>query len=356
MERGHIFILGLLGGLGVASSDAYVSSLPYLRSLYSVSPEILNSTITAYFISMAFSCLSFSHIHSYIPARRCFIIAVSVFMLASLLIPLYPSEEILLLGRIFQGLSFGIIQPLIISHIRTVGKDENLGKNMSIFSIGAEALAICTPFVGALLFSFLTWNSPFFYICFLTAFLFYLSVGFINENEKIGFRTSTLRSMKEILKNRNFLRFNFASFFMIGLAWLLISISSYEMRNPILHGVCYSVFSIFYALGSILHEKGYFSEQKILQLFPFLIIFIGILMILAFLQENKVLFILPFISFGLLSGLFYGLSVERSFSGVNNEDTSHASSLFTFSRLISSAIFIQLSSFLYFNLKMGFFC
>lgn len=354
MERGHIFILGLVGGLGVASSDAYVSSLPFLKSLYSVSPELLNFTITAYFVSMALSCLLFSHIHSYVPAKKCYIAAILTFILASLFIALYPSEEMLITGRIIQGFSFGIIQPLIISHIRTVGKDENLGKNMSMYSFAAEIVSTCTPIVGALLFSFLTWNSPFLFISCLTAFLFYLSYGLISEKEKIGYRESTIRSMTEILKDRGFIRYNFLSFFMIGLAWALITISSYEINNPIVHGICYSAFCGLYGLGNLIHERGYISDQKFLRFFPFLIIMIGIVIIAGFFLESKILVILPFVLFGLLSGLFYGISVERSFMGILKKDTSHASSLFSFSRLISSAIFIQLSAFLYFNLKMGF--
>lgn len=351
MKRSHLIIFGLVGGLGVASSDVYISSLPYLTSQYSVSPESLNFTITAYFIATAISCLLFSHIHSYISAKKCYVITILTFVSASLLIALHPSEKILILGRVIQGLCFGIIQPLLISHIRMVGKEDNLGKNMSLYSLGAEAVSTCAPLIGALLFSFLTWNSPFLFLALLVLTLFYVSSGLIFEEEKLSFRESTLYCMIEILKDKNFFKYNFLSFLMIGLAWGIVTITPYEFNNPILHGASYSVFCALYGFGNFALEREYISSHKFLQFFPFLISLMGAAAILGFVLESNSLLIFSFIFFGLLSGLFFGLSIERAFQGISKKDSSHASSLFMFSRLISSAIFIQLSSFLYFNVK-----
>lgn len=358
MKRRDLFIFGMVGGLGVVSSDVYVSSLPYLRSFYSVSPELLNLTISLYFFSTAISSLLFSHINAYIPTKICYSSSLFLFILASILISLYPSEEILLSGRIIQGISFGIIQPLLIAHIRSFGEEKNLGKNMSMYSFSAEILSTGIPLIGALLFSFLTWNSPFLFVSFLGIILFYASYKLIQDKEKLHFtfQKSAISSLIKISKDRDFIKYNCLSFLMIGLGWALITTSSYELDNPILHGIFYSVYSGLYALGSLAFERGYVSDLKFLRAFPFLVLFAGVFSFLGLFLENNILLIFPLLLFGIISGIFYGLSIQGAFKNINEHDTSHASSLITFSRLIGSGVFIQLSSILYFNQKTMFFC
>ena len=99
--------------------------------------------------------------------RGSIVIALVIFTAGSVLGGLAPDEDVLILARVIQGASAGIVQPLAMVIIFRVFPPEKRGAAMGIFGIGVVLAPALGPWVGGLLMDSFNWR-----------YVFYLGVPF----------------------------------------------------------------------------------------------------------------------------------------------------------------------------------
>lgn len=93
--------------------------------------------------------------------RNTFLIAATVFALASLLGQLAPTFEGVVAARVIQGAATGVLQPLSLSVIYTVFPVQERGKALGFFGIGVMLGPALGPIYGGLIIDLLDWRYVF---------------------------------------------------------------------------------------------------------------------------------------------------------------------------------------------------
>ena len=95
------------------------------------------------------------------PTRKLFIAGVSVFAIGSLFAAFAPFFGVLLLGRIFQAASTGVVMPMVFTVILLVFPREKRGSAMGIVSLVIGFAPAVGPSVSGLLVESIGWRSLF---------------------------------------------------------------------------------------------------------------------------------------------------------------------------------------------------
>lgn len=94
--------------------------------------------------------------------RATYLMAVGVFVVASVIGGLAPSEGVLILARVLQGAAAGILQPLAMQVIFQVFPPERRGSAMGIYGIGVVLAPALGPTLGGILVDSYSWRYVFF--------------------------------------------------------------------------------------------------------------------------------------------------------------------------------------------------
>jgi EmrB/QacA subfamily drug resistance transporter len=94
--------------------------------------------------------------------RATFMLAVTVFIFASLMGGMAPTEGVLILARVLQGGAAGILQPLAMQTIFQVFPPEKRGSAMGIYGIGVVLAPALGPTLGGIMVDSFNWRYVFF--------------------------------------------------------------------------------------------------------------------------------------------------------------------------------------------------
>src|SRR3546814_135110 len=94
--------------------------------------------------------------------RATFMLAVTVFIVASVIGGLAPAEGVLILARVLQGGAAGILQPLAMQVIFQVFPPEKRGSAMGIYGIGVVLAPALGPTLGGIMVDSFSWRYVFF--------------------------------------------------------------------------------------------------------------------------------------------------------------------------------------------------
>jgi DHA2 family multidrug resistance protein len=94
--------------------------------------------------------------------KKFFLLCVATFGISAAVCGMAPSFEVMIIGRIFQGLGGGCIIPLSQAILLESYPKEEHGKAMAIFSSGITIAPIIGPIVGGWLTTNYSWNYVFF--------------------------------------------------------------------------------------------------------------------------------------------------------------------------------------------------
>lgn len=355
MKKTDMYLLGLVGGLGIASNDIYVSNLPQLSKLFTTHPWLTNLTLTGYFVATAVSSIIYALMPYKFSKRNLFVNSLLFFIFATLFISFASSSIQLVIGRIMQGMAFGIIQPCIISAIKEKSQG-CVSSSMASYSLASEILSIVIPVIGAVSFTYVSWNSPFIFLAVLSAVFLYYAKDLVTPSKGEG-RDDLSLPLNELkfYNDMNFHKFNLLSFLMNGIGWALIIISTYIFDDSLNHGYFYAFYGAVYVLGCYICEQQIINKQQIIAFFPLISLIIGLITLCGLIFDMKVVFSIGMLLFGHLSGIVYGPIFDCALKNARGKQINLASSLLVFTRLVSSGVYISLASYLFFKSSYLFF-
>lgn len=137
-------------------------ALPQMQGALGATSDTITWVLTAYTMAEAIFIPLTSFFSSKLGERRLLLVAVSGFMVSSILCGQAQSIEAMVLFRVIQGMFGAVVIPLSQSLLISVFPPEERGKAMSIFSIGILLGPILGPTLGGLITQNMDWRWVFY--------------------------------------------------------------------------------------------------------------------------------------------------------------------------------------------------
>jgi MFS transporter, DHA2 family, multidrug resistance protein len=137
-------------------------SLPHIAGNLSASIEESTWALTSYLAANAIILPITGWLANYFGRRRLLLLSVAGFPLASLLCGLATSLPILVLWRIVQGTTGGVMQPLSQAIMLEVFEPKDRGKAMAFFGLGVVVAPVLGPVLGGWLTDNYSWRWVFY--------------------------------------------------------------------------------------------------------------------------------------------------------------------------------------------------
>ena len=158
----------LITGTGMVASSTMVLSgtivnvaVPDVMGTFGVGQTLAQFLATAYLATMTASQLLGRWIVGLLGRRVAFMTVLAIFAAGALVCAASPSIDFLILGRVMQGFSAGIVQPLVLVAILGVFPPERRGMATGIYISGLALALGFGPVVGGVTIDALGWRHIF---------------------------------------------------------------------------------------------------------------------------------------------------------------------------------------------------
>ena len=137
-------------------------SLPHIAGSLSATPEEATWTLTSYLVANAIVLPMTGWLAGYFGRKRLLMIAVSGFTISSFLCGIAPSLSWLVVLRLAQGLTGGVLQPMSQAIMLEAFPVEQRGKGMAFWGLGIVVAPILGPVLGGWLTDNYSWRWVFY--------------------------------------------------------------------------------------------------------------------------------------------------------------------------------------------------
>lgn len=169
-----IMMLGMaLGAMGIFASDIYTPGLPAIQADFHTTTTLTQLSVTGYFLGLGLTPLIFGPLADSWGRRPLLIFAVGGGLLGSIICWLSPTMEILLIGRIIQGIGLGTGLALCRTLARDLFEGVKLAQVVAYLSLIMGIAPVIAPLMGSYIQHWFGWRSIF---CFLTVYLSIVAV------------------------------------------------------------------------------------------------------------------------------------------------------------------------------------
>lgn len=290
-------LLGLITLIGSASIDMYLPFMPLMVSELRSDYAAMHITLMVFLISMGAGQLIFGPLIDAVGRRLPLLIALIVFMIASILASMGDSLNVLIVARTGQGLAAATVMVTAFSTVRDVAVGARAAQLFAILMTIQGLGPVIMPAVGGIIGSSFGWRAVFVSLAILGATVFTTSLLGLRETLSRENRTplrprAILRSYSEILADRKFLIAGLAlsSVFIFLFAYVGGAPSVYQN----VYGVSAQEFGFIFGATGIAVFFGAMGSVKLVTLFKVeqvaftstLLILIGALVSLSGLFEG----------------------------------------------------------------------
>ena len=137
-------------------------ALPDIMGAFGMGQDKAQLLSTGFLAAMTGTMLLNAWMVETLGQRTTYMLAVTVFIIASIMGGLAPAEGVLILARVLQGGAAGILQPLAMQTIFLVFPPEKRGSAMGIYGIGVVLAPAIGPTLGGVMVDNFSWRYVFF--------------------------------------------------------------------------------------------------------------------------------------------------------------------------------------------------
>ncbi|MFZ3117331.1 MAG: DHA2 family efflux MFS transporter permease subunit [Variovorax sp.] len=153
----------MMGSIATVLTSTIVNvAIPDIMGAFGMGQDRAQLLSTGFLAAMTGTMLLNAWMVDSFGQRATFMLAVTVFIAASMMGGLAPNEGILILARVLQGGAAGILQPLAMLVIFQVFPSSRRGTAMGIYGIGVVLAPALGPAMGGVLVDSLSWRYVFF--------------------------------------------------------------------------------------------------------------------------------------------------------------------------------------------------
>lgn len=299
-------ILGGLVAVGPLSIDMYLPALPNLAGEFMTTTSLVQMSLTACLIGMAFGQMFVGPISDIRGRRKPLLIGLAVFAFASIACAFSTSIWVFLVLRLLQGLagSAGIVIARAIARDLYAGYE--LTKFFSMLMLVNGFAPIAAPVLGGQILAFSSWRSVFIVLAGIAIVLilcvfFFVKESLLKENRLHGGMKSTVVAVRSLFSQRYFMGHCLMQGFAFSGLFAYISGSPFVLQN--IYAVSPQMFSLIFAmngLGLIIAGQltgflsGRVADYKLLKFGLFLALISScILMLSIVLHGNLLMLLIP---------------------------------------------------------------
>ncbi len=321
-EKQLMIMIGFLSSFIPASTDLYLPALPTMAEKLSTTPEMVNMTLTLFFICFGFATLFWGPFSDKYGRKPILLIGTVLYTISSFCCAFSPTIYALIVCRVFQAIAGGAIVAVSGAIIKDSFEGEKRDKMFALNQSMAMLAPIISPVVGAIIFKFVSWHGLFVALGLIGV----IALGFVfffSESIETKSDDDVLESVKNlfvVLKNREFFKC-LMIFSMLAISVMaFVSSSSYIYVNEF--GLNEQVFSFFFAFNAMflvvaplmsLRLSKKYSKRKIISI-SFVIIALSGLLILNFGSVSPFVFALLLVPATFFNGLVKPIGVSLMFS------------------------------------------
>tara|TARA_B100000767_G_scaffold260837_1_gene271850 strand:- start:4552 stop:5748 length:1197 start_codon:yes stop_codon:yes gene_type:complete len=328
-EREFITIMAALMSLVALSIDALLPALNeigYSIGIYETKDNQL--LITMIFLGLGFGQLISGPLSDSFGRKPVIYIGFTLFVFASLLCVFATSLEMMLLGRVLQGVGLSAPRTISIAMIRDRFSGNKMAKVMSFVVVIFLLVPIIAPALGKLMLDVYGWESIF-YIQLIFGFMVVIWVWkrqpeTLPKEKRRNFKVSLfIEGSKEFIKHKHAVVFTLVSGFVTGSFMVYLSASQqifqeqYNLKEEfpfIFAGLAVGVGFATFLNGNFVEK---FGMLKLVSIFALIFTLISLTYIILYSgKENPdsailiLFFVLEFFSLGFLFGNLRALAME----------------------------------------------
>ena len=186
-RRWLVTLSGLLGAVSMILSATVVNvAVPSIMGTFGVDQTVAQWASTAFITTMVASQLMSVWVVSHLGQRVTYAMTLVLFAAGAVVCTWSPNIDTLIAGRIMQGISAGVVQPLVLSTIISVFPMERRAFAVSMYSVGVTLAPSFGPVVGGTILDALTWRHIFLVPMPLAFIAFLLGLSFMPQERKKG--------------------------------------------------------------------------------------------------------------------------------------------------------------------------
>jgi DHA1 family bicyclomycin/chloramphenicol resistance-like MFS transporter len=258
-------LLSMLTGLGPLSVDMYLASLPSIGRLLHAPTSQVQLTISAYLVGFAIAQVFYGPLSDRHGRRPVLIVALGIYLLATLACALAFSIETLIAARFLQAVGGSGASVLARAVVRDMYEGTRVGRELARMAAIMALAPLVAPLIGGVLETGFGWRSNFVAL-FVFCAVAWVMVWFLLP-ETVRQRSpepvsvaSTLRSYRRFLGDSGFvIHLGIATCCLCGLfAW--ISSAAFVIQDvyglsPLAFGLAFAVGSSGYMVGTTIAAR-----------------------------------------------------------------------------------------------------
>jgi DHA1 family bicyclomycin/chloramphenicol resistance-like MFS transporter len=233
---GTLLILGGLSAFGPLSTDLYLPGLPALTRDLNAAVPAGQTTLTSCLIGMGVGQLMAGPVSDARGRRVPLLLALALYVAASIACAVAPSMAALTLLRFVQGGAGGAGMVIAMAVVRDLYSVVASARAFALLLLVAGVAPMLAPTVGALLLQFTSWRGIFVALAAIGGGLLLCAGLGLGETLPVERRrerglTATLRVMKALLSDRSFVPYAGIVGFAFGGAFSYIAASPFVFEN-----------------------------------------------------------------------------------------------------------------------------
>jgi MFS transporter, DHA2 family, multidrug resistance protein len=157
-----VTVAGMAGAISMVLSSTIANvAVPTVMGAFGVGQDQAQWLATGFVATMVASQLLSAWFARALGVRGAFVVVNIVFFAGTAVCFFSPNIEVLILGRVLQGFSAGVVQPMIMALIFSQFPADRRGQAMAIHGMGIQIAPMLGPMVGGLVIDTLGWREIF---------------------------------------------------------------------------------------------------------------------------------------------------------------------------------------------------
>ncbi len=203
--------ISILSAFPMLATDMYLPAIPSIKGQLNTSVELVNLTISVFFITISLSGLVFGPLSDRFGRKPVIFITITVYILASLGCALSPNIYYLIIFRIFQAIGCASGVSISTAIVKDFFPPEKKEKAFAVIGALTGFVPVVAPILGAQILKFTSWRGAFIFLALLGVVslvfsFFYKETNLERSDESIP---ASMAKLFVVLRNPAFTRLVF---------------------------------------------------------------------------------------------------------------------------------------------------